>query len=143
VNRATAADKIGFAIGLDYQVLSLPQTTWRAWRMQKIRHGSAGTAYKPSSLLILSAIHGLHLIFYLSLIVVLCLQIAVPWAWAIYLLRCCAMVGLLSSIPWQDKSKLLLAFPLLDLLYLSYIVLLLPAAAFIQPKWKNTHGGSV
>jgi hypothetical protein len=61
----------------------------------------------------------------------------------VYLVRTIAMVVLLAAVPWRHKASLLLAFPLLDLLYLLYIVLLLPAAAFIQPKWNETHGGSV
>jgi cellulose synthase/poly-beta-1,6-N-acetylglucosamine synthase-like glycosyltransferase len=143
VNRATRATNIGCLAQLETQVISLPKTTWRGWIGQKIRHGSAGTAYKPSSLLILSLIHGLHLIFYLSLIVVLCLQSAVLWALAIYLVRICLMVSLIGFIPNRGKTSLMLAFPLLDLMYMVYLMLLLPAAACIQPKWKNNHGGSV
>ncbi len=143
VNRAAKPATTGTLTDLDMQVLSLPKTTWNGWKSQKLRHGSAGTAYKPSSLLILSLMHGLHLIFYLSLIVVLCLQAATMWAWAIYLLRLLGMIGILGSIPWRHKAGLLIAFPLLDVLYLAYLVLILPAAAFIQPKWKNNHGGSV
>ncbi len=143
VNRATRATNIGRLTRLETQVISLPKTTWQGWIGQKVRHGSAGTAYKPSSLLILSLIHGLHLIFYLSLIVVLCLQSAVLWALAIYLVRTCLMVALIGFIPNRGKVGLMLAFPLLDLMYMVYLMLLLPAAACIQPKWKNNHGGSV
>ncbi len=143
VNRADPHTQIGYLTRLETQVPSLPKTTWGAWMRQKSRHGSAGTAYKPASLAILSVIHGLHLIFYISLIVVLCLQSAVLWPLVIYLLRTVAMVALLGFIPNRGKVGLLLAFPLLDLLYMIYIVLLMPAAVFIQPKWKNNDGGSV
>jgi cellulose synthase/poly-beta-1,6-N-acetylglucosamine synthase-like glycosyltransferase len=143
VNRADRATKIGFMTSLATQVISLPKTAWKDWIGQKVRHGSAGTAYKPTSLLILSLIHGLHLIFYLSLIVVLCLQSAVLWALTIYIMRTCLMVALIGFIPNRGKVGLMLAFPLLDLMYMVYLMLLLPAAACIQPKWKNNHGGSV
>jgi cellulose synthase/poly-beta-1,6-N-acetylglucosamine synthase-like glycosyltransferase len=141
VNRAARAGKVGWSVAVENQVISLPKRSWGAWLSQKIRHGSAGTAYKPGSLLILSLIHGLHLIFYLSLIVVLCLQstadpTTIGSALVIYLVRSVAMIALLASIPWRHKTALVLAFPLLDVLYLGY-VLLLPATAFIQPKWKK------
>jgi biofilm PGA synthesis N-glycosyltransferase PgaC len=135
VNRAADPAKTGLLTALETQVVSLPKTTWRAWMQQKIRHGSAGTAYKPASILILSAFHGLHLIFYLSLIVVLCAQPAYGWALMIYLLRTAAMTLILATLPWRNKAALLVAFPLLDAAYLIYIALLAPAAAFIRPKW--------
>ncbi len=135
VNRHANPRKTGFLTDLETQVLSLPKTTWREWMRQKIRHGSAGSAYKPASILILSLIHGLHLIFYLSLIVVLCVQPAFGWALMIYLLRTAAMIAILASLPWRNKVALLVAFPLLDVAYLIYLALLAPAAALIQPKW--------
>lgn len=135
VNRHANPRKTGFLTDLETQVISLPKTTWRDWMRQKIRHGSAGSAYKPASMLILSVIHGLHLIFYLSLIVVLCVQPAFGWALMIYLLRTAAMIAILASLPWRNKVALLVAFPLLDVAYLIYLALLAPAAALIQPKW--------
>jgi hypothetical protein len=135
VNRHANPRKTGFLTDLVTQVISLPKTTWKAWMRQKIRHGSAGSAYKPASMLILSVIHGLHLIFYLSLIVVLCVQPAFGWALMIYLLRTAAMIAILASLPWRNKVALLVAFPLLDVAYLIYLALLAPAAALIQPKW--------
>jgi cellulose synthase/poly-beta-1,6-N-acetylglucosamine synthase-like glycosyltransferase len=135
VNRFAEAKKTGLLTALETQVISLPKTTWKAWMRQKIRHGSAGSAYKPASMLILSAIHGLHLIFYLSLIVVLCVQPAFGWALMIYLLRTAAMIAILASLPWRNKVALLVAFPLLDVAYLIYLALLAPAVALIQPKW--------
>jgi biofilm PGA synthesis N-glycosyltransferase PgaC len=135
VNRHANPRKTGLLFALESQVISLPKTTWRGWIRQKIRHGSAGTAYKPSSMLILSVIHGLHLIFYLSLIVVLCVQPAFGWALMIYLLRTAAMIAILATLPWRNKVALLVAFPLLDVAYLIYLALLAPAAALIQPKW--------
>jgi cellulose synthase/poly-beta-1,6-N-acetylglucosamine synthase-like glycosyltransferase len=136
VNRADGNTKIGLLADMHTQVLSQPKTTWKAWIRQKIRHGSAGSAYTSKSLLILSLIHGLHLIFYLSLVVVLCMPAFTGWAGMIYFLRTAGMMTLLASLPWKHKAALIVAFPLLDVAYLFYLLLLAPAAAFIQPKWK-------
>lgn len=143
VNRAARYGKTGRIVGLETQVLSEPKHSWKAWISQKIRHGSAGRAYKFSSLLILSSMHLMHLLFYVSLVGVLCLQDAWIAALAIYLVRTCLMVALIWQIPWKDKRNMAFAFPLLDFLYLAYLSLLVPAIAFIQPKWKDRNGGSV
>lgn len=135
VNRGAKRRQAGLLTGLDTQVLSVPKTTWRSWLRQKMRHGSAGTAYKPASLLILSFIHGLHLFFYLSLVVVLCLQADIGWAVGIYVARTVATMAILGSLPWRHKAAMVFAFPLLDVYYLFYLTLLMPAAAFIRPKW--------
>jgi antibiotic biosynthesis monooxygenase (ABM) superfamily enzyme len=135
VNRAAESRTTGLLIPEATQVISMPETTWKAWFRQKVRHGSAGSAYKPTTLLILSGLHGVHLIFYLSLTVVLCLQTAMGWALLIYLCRAAAMGMILYSLPWKQKQGLPLASPLLDLAYLLYLVLLPVTAACIQPKW--------
>lgn len=143
VNRAANAKKTGRIVALESQVLSEPKHTWKAWITQKTRHSSAGRAYNFSSLAILSLIHLIHLLFYVSLVGVLCLQDAHALALVIYLSRTFVMTALLSRLPWKDKIALLIAFPLLDLLYVLYLSLLVPAIAFIQPKWKDRNGGSV
>mgnify|MGYP003688224577 CR=1 FL=1 len=143
VNRAAKAQQTGRIVGLETQVLSEPKHSWKAWTSQKIRHGSAGRAYNFASLAILSTLHLIHLGFYVSLVGVLCLQDAYTAALVIYLGRTFVMIALLSRLPWKDKATLLIAFPLLDLLYLVYLSLLVPGIAFIQPKWKDRNGGSV
>lgn len=143
LHRGGRRPRIGFAAGADAQVPSLPKSRWRDWWVQKRRHGSAGTAYRWPSLAILSLVHGLHLIFYLSLVVVLCLQDAAEWALATYLLRCLAQAAVMASVPWRHRGGLPWAFPLLDLMYLVYLAVLAPAAAFMEPKWNRNHGGSL
>lgn len=136
VNRAGRTAKVDVLTGIDYQVVSLPKRTWREWLRQKQRHGSAGKAYSLRSLLILSGIHGLHLFFYLSLIlVVLCVPAVSGWALLVYLLRTSALMGILAAVPWKFKKLPWLAFPVLDLAYLLYLILLPLAALRKQPNW--------
>ncbi|MFN8398305.1 MAG: glycosyltransferase [Bacteroidia bacterium] len=137
VNHAAHSGRVGVLTGIDYQVVSLPKRSWGEWFRQKVRHGSAGTAYSLRSLLILSGIHGLQLFFYLSLIVVV-LCVPAVWAWAllVYLLRTSALMGVLAAVPWKSKTMPWLAFPVLDIAYLIYLILLPLAALRKQPKWK-------
>lgn len=137
VNHASRSVMTGLLTAWEAQVVSQPKRTWGEWLRQKRRHSTAATGYKPASLLILLAIHGLQLIFYLSLIlVVLCVPAVTGWALMIYLLRATAMMAILAMLPWRHKTALWLAFPLLDVAYLIYLVLLPFAAARKQPKWK-------
>lgn len=136
VNRAARSGRVGVLTGIDHQVMSLPKRSWGDWLRQKARHGSAGSAYRLQSLLILSGIHGLHLFFYLSLIVVvLCVPAVSGWALLVYLLRTSALMGILAAVPWKFKKLPWLAFPVLDLAYLLYLILLPLAALRKQPNW--------
>jgi cellulose synthase/poly-beta-1,6-N-acetylglucosamine synthase-like glycosyltransferase len=143
VNRAAVASSTAFMTSEASMVYSSPERTWKDWIRQKLRHGSAGTAYSKRSLAILSGIHLLHILFYVSLIGVLCMQQNHFWALGAYALRNVAMMGMIASLPWRNKIFVILFFPLLDILYLLYLGLLMPAAAFIQPQWKVRNGGSV
>ena len=120
------------------KVISEPETTWKSWFRQKLRHLSAGTGYRSGALFILSLFHGLHAIFYISLTLVLC---CTPWteeALVIYLVRTLlAWITLaLPASKWAFQAPLFL-YPLLDILYLFYNFILVPASLFHQPKWKG------
>ena len=120
------------------KVYSEPETTWKSWFRQKLRHLSAGSGYRSGALFILSLFHGLHAIFYISLTLVLC---CTPWteeALTIYLVRTLlAWITLaLPASKWAFQAPLLF-YPLLDILYLFYNFILVPASLFHQPKWKG------
>ncbi len=127
------------------KVISEPETTWKSWIGQKLRHLSAGTGYRSQALLILGFFHGVHAIFYISLTLVLC---CTPWtieALGVYLGRT-VLAWFLLALPaskWAFQAPLLW-YPLLDLLYFFYNLFMVPASLFHQPKWKgNKHGGSL
>lgn len=138
VNAAAEGITPGLNLAPDGKVYSEPETTLRDWIRQKLRHLSAGSAYRPGSLLILSVFHGLHAIFYISLTLVL---YSTPWtleALGIYLARTIiAWIGLaLLANKWNFNTPMLW-FPLLDILYFFYNLIMVPASLFHKPKWKG------
>lgn len=117
---------------------SIPKKTFRGWWSQKMRHLSAGTAYKLGSQLILSAFHGLHAIFYLSLAVAL--MMGHPWVPIVLIYTGRAV---LAAIFWnlhqglRHRWELWLVFPVLDVAYLLYHLVMVPASLVIKPKWQG------
>lgn len=112
--------------------------TWKGWFRQKIRHLSAGSAYSRSSMLILTGFHGLHAIFYLSLILVLCGANGAVLGGIAFLARTILAMAVL-AIPaqrWKNNVPILL-FPLLDPLFLLYQFTLVPLSSVLKPKWKS------
>lgn len=138
VNAAGKAAQLGLNTVFNGKTSSQAPTKWRQWWRQKIRHLSAGSAYGSTSLLLLSIFHGLHAIFYISLVVVLCGTPMTREAWAIYGLR--ILLSLICLVLPANKWRFnapLLWFPLLDGLYFLYNLILVPASTILQPKWEH------
>jgi len=138
VNAAGKEGEIGLNTAYNGKTYSKAPGGWNQWWRQKIRHLSAGSAYSRESLFLLAIFHGLHAIFYISLVVVLCGTPLTGEAWAIYgfrtLLTLICLV--LPANKWRFNAPLLW-FPLLDLLYVLYNLILVPASTFFQPKWEH------
>lgn len=111
--------------------------TWGAWIAQKLRHMSAAPAYGTRSKLILGAFYGLHILFYLSLMLALCVSAQPEWAALIWGCRAIFVAMLVFFTDWPDRNDLLLMSPVLDLLYACYVAMIGPAGMFAQPKWRG------
>ncbi len=118
--------------------VSAPERTWPDWVRQKVRHLGAGTAYRISTQLFLAMFHGVHAIFYLSLLLVLWepqdhkVIVGVITARSLILL----LMGFIPFRKWK-AGRLLIYFLMLDILYLFYNFLLVPLSLVSQPKWKG------
>ena len=138
VNAAGKSAKIGTLVTVSSHTLSEAPPNWRSWYRQKIRHLSAGTAYRISSQLFLGLFHGVHAIFYLSSLLVLWDSHEWQLLLGTFFVRSCLVMGLL----WKPFRKWgptapVGTFLLSDILYLFYNLLLFPASLVSQPKWKG------
>jgi cellulose synthase/poly-beta-1,6-N-acetylglucosamine synthase-like glycosyltransferase len=137
VNRHARAASTATLTTPGTHTVSEPPPDWKAWWRQKLRHLSAGTGYRWSTTFILSLLHGLQAIFYLSLIGVLCSERPPELVWGIYAGR-----TVLAAIFWNSgngfrmQKGLWLWYPLLDFFYLCYHLILVPVSLFLKPKWK-------
>lgn len=111
--------------------------TWPDWISQKLRHHSAAPAYSFSSQLILVCVHGLHAIFYLSLVLAFLCSDQPGWVAVVAGCRFLASTSLWAFTSWPDRSDLLLWAPLLDFCYLLYIIVIGPVGMILPPKWKG------
>ena len=137
VNHFANPDRTAVMLAKGTRVESDPETTWRAWMLQKMRHISASAKYKPLSQLILATFHGAHAIFYVSLIVVTFADF--QWAticalWAAKWIPSALLLGILDR-KWKIGGISLL-FPVHDFLFCCYHLLLVPAGLLANPKWR-------
>jgi glycosyltransferase involved in cell wall biosynthesis len=119
------------------RVLSHPARTFRAWWRQKTRHVSASTAYTGVTKSFLAIFHGAHTIFYLSLLVYFCVEGQWGQSALLYGSRMLISAGLFRLV--YHKRKFQPAgwlFPLLDLAFFLYNLILVPAGWLSQPKWR-------
>jgi hypothetical protein len=137
VNRAAAAATTACMTWPGSRSFSDAPPSWTAWIGQKLRHLSAAPAYGIRSKLILGAFHGLHLIFYLSLMLAFCISAQPEWAALIWGGRAIVVAIMVLLTDWPDRNDLLLLSPVLDVLYACYIALIGPAGMFAQPKWRR------
>lgn len=137
VNRAAAAGSTRLMTTPGSRTFSEAPMTWRDWIGQKLRHMSAAPAYGTRSKLILGAFHGLHFLFYLSLMLALCVSSLPGWAAVIWGCRAIGVAILVALTDWPHRKDLLLLSPLLDALYALYIAMIGPAGMFAQPKWRG------
>ncbi len=138
VNAAGKGNRVGLVLHPEGHVYSVPENTWKDWINQKLRHLSAGSSYRFNSLFNLSLFHGLHTIFYISLVIVLCGTSWTPEALGIYFFRTIIawVFVFLPAKKWRFNASLGW-FPLLDMLYFFYNILLVPVSLVQPPKWKE------
>lgn len=138
VNQFARAKATGTMTAAGTRTISEPPQTFSSWWRQKIRHLSAGTGYRMATQFILSLLHGLQAIFYLSLVGALCSEQPPELVWGIYAGR-----TLLAALFWnlgkgfRMQNDLLVLFPILDIAYLFYNLIMVPASLFLTPKWKS------
>ena len=138
VNAAGPGARVALLLSGDARTESAPERSWGAWWRQKMRHLSAGTAYRKSTQLFLALFHGAHAIFYLSLLLVLWETQEMGWALGVWLSRnALLMVGLWRPFRKWNARNWVFFFPGLDVLYLLYNLLLVPLSLVSQPKWKG------
>lgn len=137
VNAVSGKAEVAVLLTARSRVWSAPERTWGSWFKQKQRHLSAGIAYPKSVTAFLGLLHGLQAIFYLSLILVLCGTPGPLVAGILYLIRTGLAMALLLPVvrKWNALAPIAL-FPVLDLGYILYHLVLIPASLLRKPKWK-------
>ncbi|MEM0998916.1 MAG: glycosyltransferase [Bacteroidota bacterium] len=112
---------------------------WKSWWHQKIRHLSAGTSYQVPTQLILFALNAALGIFYLSLGIVLCSKWPLEAElWGLIILRYGTGSWLLTrGYRFKLPRQIALLFPLLEVMYLLYLLILVPASLILKPKWRG------
>jgi cellulose synthase/poly-beta-1,6-N-acetylglucosamine synthase-like glycosyltransferase len=138
VNHFARADKTATLTASGTRTFSTAPPTFKAWWRQKIRHLSAGTGYRLATQFILSLLPALQAIFYLSLVGVLCSEQPLVLIGGIYAGRT-VLAGLFwnSEKGFRMQIDLLMVFPLLDVAYLLYNLVMVPASLLLTPKWKS------
>lgn len=137
VNAAKIPDKTGFIFSPNSQSLSLPPASLEAWIRQKRRHISAGTQYDFWSKSLLTTLHGTHGLCYLALIISLLLGQSIGWTLGLYGVRLLLSFAIFSSVAKKIGWRLSFGrFPVLDLLYFIYNLVLVPIGLMTnKPAW--------
>jgi glycosyltransferase involved in cell wall biosynthesis len=131
--------KIGIFLGSETSTVSVPETNYRAWIRQKIRHLKSGIRYNLKGKLLSSLVFTNHLF----LIGLICLPIQsllyLYLVWPIVLLR----YIIEGFMIWRAKKSLgvknnLLIFPLIEAFYyLSQLLAFFASLLLPNPKWKK------
>ena len=138
VNAYGGQHKMGMVILPAGQTFSTAKSTLRSWYFQKTRHVSASNLYSFSSRLFLGLFHLSHQFLYL-LVIIGILYGHNTWAWL-------ALIGLRIAISWiilhrlnrrTKWSGLLYTYPILDLFFFLYNLLLVPIGLIKKPSWQK------
>lgn len=140
VNENATTVNTAIEIHPDSFTLSEPKSTFASWFRQKKRHMGAGKLYKGAHkrMLTIEALSGV--LFYLSLITILCLgyNIQLLLALGLFLLRWIIQLVVFNKSFKRLKGKDLLWYlPIIDLVYYVYLVIFGMVGTFIKTtQWK-------
>ena len=138
VNQNANSSNVAIEVHPESHVWSDPKTSFSSYFTQKIRHMSAGKAYKAEHKRMLTFQTGSALLFYVTFIALIALQAQWWMLVSFYLLR--LIVQLLVYYPVLKKfnyKDLIWWIPLLDLIFNFYILVLGIVSLFKKKvKWK-------
>lgn len=138
VNQNATPQNVAIEIHPDTHVWSEPKKTFSSYFRQKVRHMGAGKAYKAEHKRMLSLQTGSAILFYVSIIALVCLQAQWWMLLSFYLLR--LSVQLIVFYPIMKKldcKDLIWRVPLLDLIFNFYILVLSIVSLFKKKvRWK-------
>jgi poly-beta-1,6-N-acetyl-D-glucosamine synthase len=138
VNQNATADNVAIEIQPETHIHSEPETSFRSYFRQKLRHMGAGKAYKAEHKKMLSLQVGSAILFYVSLVGLIFLGAQWWMLLAFYFLR--LIVQLIVFYPVLkklDSKDLIWWIPILDLIFNFYIIVLSIVSLFRKKvKWK-------
>ncbi len=138
VNAYAKAKKTKVMIAAGSHTFSEPEQSWRRWFRQKFRHLSASPAYSIHSKALLGIFHLAHLCFYAGLLVSLGFGLTNSLFFSLYMSRVIISWLLFVSVNQTIREKkLLYAYPVLDLLYFIYNLIVVPIGLTKKPEWKK------
>ena len=115
---------------------SLPKTRWNAYFTQKKRHLSTSTSYILRHKIMLGILSLSHFLFFVTALCLLALKISTIFALTIIVVR--------TLIVWYFYGKILRRFhetnlsiwiPFLDVVYIFFYIIFLPALTLRTQKW--------
>jgi cellulose synthase/poly-beta-1,6-N-acetylglucosamine synthase-like glycosyltransferase len=125
VNEAATPYNVAIEFSPESFVLSEPKTSFESWSRQKSRHMTTGKHYKSSHKQALGTYYASVFLFYGALIALLCTDLAAwPLVAGIYAARLITQVIVYYNAAVKLRStQVLWALPLLDLLYVFYLII--------------------
>jgi glycosyltransferase involved in cell wall biosynthesis len=119
INRTASPENVAIVITPESMVESEPKLTWKGWYKQKLRHFSVGSFYKGEDLNRLALLGNSYIFFWVSLIILCCLQYGWLLAVPLFLIR---SIGHTIYF-WRCGKKLNEKFPWLLLPFIDFIYL--------------------
>lgn len=137
VNKYATKRQISFMIDPESITVSSPPQTFPQWSSQKKRHVSASAAYSLKTQTVLGLFHLSHLFFYLCLPGAIITGADTFSIFMLYWVRLGLSFLLFQQVFNKVQRKtLFFTFPLLDLLFVLYNLLIVPLGLIQKPEWK-------
>lgn len=125
INQAATKNNVAVEISEESFVYSEPKKDFGSWMHQKSRHMTTGKYYKPSHKLMLGIYYSSLFLFYVSLVAALIINLETwPIVVGIYALRLISQEIIFYLAAKKLKcTSILVSLPLLDLLYVFYLLI--------------------
>lgn len=140
VNETADSENTVIEIRPDSFIISEPKNDFRSWFAQKKRHITTGSHYKENHKLILGLLFLSHCLFYYSFITLLIMNVfKIEFILGIFAIRIIIQLSIFKLVMSKLKENTIIWVfsPLLDFLYLSYLLILMISNLFIkQVAWK-------
>ncbi len=115
---------------------SLPKTRWNAYFTQKNRHFSTSTSYILRHQIMLGLLSASHFLFFVTALLLLALKISTIFVLILIVVRTLVVWFFYGKILRKfQEDDLLLWIPLLDVVYLLFYLVFLPALTVRAQKW--------
>lgn len=118
-------------------MVSEPKTQWNEYFTQKKRHLSTATSYTLKHKMILGMLSASHFLYFVTAVLLLALEISTIFVVLSVVVRTIVIWYLYGKILRKlHESNLILWIPLLDVVYILFYIVFLPALTHRTQKWR-------